>query len=260
MTEIRCRQVAGSGLAAWRPVGPAGKERQLEQSSKRVLIVDDDAEICTLITDILEEDGYDICPCLHGDEALNVLKREHFDLVLTDIKMPRVTGIDLLLHVRRMDLETEVILMTAYASLQTAIQALRGEAFDYLIKPISLSELRQRVRQAVSARPSAARRHAVMHCHDLSIDNNARRVWKGEREIKLTRLEFDVLAYLFGHQGCAVSRQRLLQEVWGRSPSSQRSVATVRSCIRRLRRKIEDDADNPRYIYNVWGVGYQLGD
>jgi DNA-binding response OmpR family regulator len=240
--------------------GRAGKERQLAQSSKRILIVDDDVETCVLITDILEEDGYEIRFCVRGEEALDALKREHFDLVLTDIKMPRITGIDLLLHVRRMDLETEVILMTAYASLQTAVQALRGEAFDYLVKPLSLSELRQRVRQAMQTRPSATRRRAVMHCDDLSIDHNARRVWKGECEIKLTRLEFDVLAYLFGHQGCAVSRQRLLQEVWGCDASGERSIATVRSCIRRLRRKLKDDADNPHYIYNVWGVGYQLGE
>ena len=232
----------------------------LAQSSKRILVVEDDADTCSLIVDILEEEDYDVYSCLCGEEALNALRRELFDLVLSDIKMPRITGIDLLLHVRRMGLDTEVILMTAYASLQTAIQALRGEAFDYLIKPFSLSELRQRVRQALQAQPSTPRRRAVMHCHDLSIDQNARRVWKGEHEIKLTRLEFEVLAYLFAYQGCAVSRQQLLDQVWSRSASSERSIATVRSCIRRLRQKIGDDGQDPRYIYNVWGVGYQLGD
>jgi DNA-binding response OmpR family regulator len=232
----------------------------LEQSLRRILVVDDDADTCALIADILEEEGYDVCSCLRGEEALDMLKQERYDLVLSDIKMPRISGIDLLLHVRRMGLDTEVILMTAYASLQTAIQALRGEAFDYLTKPFSLNELRQRIRHAMELRSSATRRHAVMHYADLTIDHNARRAWKGEHEIKLTRLEFDVLAYLFVHQGCAVSRQDLLRHVWGRSASSQRSVATVRSCIRRLRDKLDDDADSPRYLFNVWGVGYQLGE
>lgn len=232
----------------------------MEQSSMRILVVEDDADTCALIVDILEEDGYDVHPCSCGEEALKALKQEQFDLVLSDIKMPRITGIDLLLHVRRMGLDTEVMLMTAYASLQTAVQALRGEAFDYLIKPFSLNELRGRVRQALQTQSSAPRRRAVMHYQDLSIDQNARRVWRGEREVKLTRLEFDVLAYLCAHQGCAISRQKLLQEVWERNALTDRSVATLRSCIRRLRRKIEDDAGDPRYLFNVWGVGYQLGE
>jgi len=232
----------------------------VEQSSKRVLVVEDDADACALLVDILEEEGYNVRPCLRGEEALDALKREQFDLILSDIKMPYITGIDLLLYVRRMGLDTQVILMTAYASLQTAIQALRGEAFDYLIKPFSLSELRQRVRQAVQTRPSMVHQNAIMHYQDLTIDQNARRVWNREHEVKLTRLEFNVLAYLFGHQGCAVSQQELLGHVWGCGESSERSMATVRSCIRRLRQKIEDDAGTPRYILNVWGVGYRLGE
>ena len=103
------------------------------ESLKRILVVDDDADTCTLITDILEDEGYRVHPCLSGERALELLKQEPFDLILSDIRMPRVTGIDLLLQVRRMKLTTDVILITAYASLETAIQALRGEAFDYLM-------------------------------------------------------------------------------------------------------------------------------
>jgi DNA-binding response OmpR family regulator len=231
----------------------------VDQSAKRILVVEDDADTCALISDILEEDGYQIHSLMCAEEALGVLKQEQFDLVLSDIKLPRTSGIDLLLHMRRMRLDTPVILMTAYASLHTAVQALRGEAFDYLIKPFSLDELRQRVRHALQTQLSAAR-HAVLHYRDLMVDQNARRVWMGEREVKLTRLEFDVLAYLLEHQGCAASWQELIEQVWGCSGSNERSIATVRSCIRRLRQKIEDDAHDPQYILNVWGVGYQLGE
>ncbi len=232
----------------------------MEQSSKRVLVVDDDADTCTLIVDILQGDGYQAEFCLSGEQSIESLRRQRYDLVLADIKMPRVTGIDLLLYVRRMALDTEVILMTAYASVKTAIQALRGEAFDYLIKPFSLEEFRRCVRLALTRRPHARQPRAVMQYKDLSIDCNARRVWKGDLEINLPRLDFDLMMYLFMHQGRAVSVQELLRQVWGSGEPVDRSGKTVKSAISRLRKAIGDDGHNPCYIKNVWGVGYKLGD
>ena len=150
--------------------------------------------------------------------------------------------------------------MTAYASVQSAVQALRGEAFDYLIKPFSLEELRQRVQQAARAASTRAQRHSSKHYLDLSIDRSARRVWVGRREVKLTRLEFDVLAFLLERQGRVVSFQVLLQEVWGQDGPDLYSHAAVKSCVYRLRKKLRDSSGQPRYISNVWGVGYQLGE
>lgn len=230
----------------------------MEPSSKRILVVDDDPDTCALIVDILQEDGYQAVFCLNGEQALEALRRQRYDLVLADIKMPRISGIDLLLYVRRMALETEVILMTAYASVKTAVQALRGEAFDYLIKPFSLDEFRQCVYQALIRRPHAQRPHTVMHCMDLSIDLNARRIWKNDQELDLPRLEFDLLAYLFRHQGRTVTVQELLQQVWGEGEPIERSEKTVKAAIGRLRKKIGDNSKNPHYIKNVWGVGYKL--
>jgi DNA-binding response OmpR family regulator len=232
----------------------------LEQPVGRVLVVDDDPETRVLIRRMLEADGYEIRSCASGNQALQILTRERFQVILCDIKMPDISGIELLLHVRGMQPETEVILMTAYASVQTAVQALRGEAFDYLVKPFSMNELRQGVRQAMRTQSPARRSHVVANCGDLTIDQKARRVWIGEREVKLTRLEFDLLAYLFQYQGCAVSRQELLREVWHCGAQDERSDDTIKSCISRLRKKLGDDAQDPRYIQNVWGVGYQLGE
>lgn len=232
----------------------------MEHSSKRILVVDDDANTCALIVDILQEEGYQAESCLSGEQAMEALRRQRYDLVLADIKMPRVTGVDLLLYVRRMALETEVILMTAYASVKTAIQALRGEAFDYLIKPFSLEEFRRRVHLALTRRPHTRCPHAVMQYKELSIDCNARRVWKGDEELELSRLDFDLLMYLFTHQGRAVSVQELLRQVWGGGKPIDRSEKTVKSAISRLRKAIGDDGRDPDYIENVWGVGYKLGD
>jgi DNA-binding response OmpR family regulator len=190
---------------------------------------------------------------------MDILKRRRFDLVLTDIKMPRITGIDLLLHVRRMELDTDVILMTAYASLKTAVQALRGEAFDYLVKPFSLNDLRQRVREALEREPGSERASGIVHEKDMTVDLNAHRVWIGDEEIELTRQEFKVLAYLMMEQGRIVPWEELIEKIWG-DEADERTASTLRSCIRRLRHKIDDDAQDPRYIKNIWGVGYQIGE
>lgn len=223
--------------------------------SKRVLVVDDDPDTCALIADILEQDGHSLVLCLSGEEARDALEHERFDLILADIKMPRITGMDLLLYVRGMNFDTKVILMTAYASLDTAIQALRGEAFDYLIKPFSLSDLRQRVHQALEED-----RGNRLCYQDLCIDLNARRAWLGEHEVVLTRQEFDLLACLFEQQGRTVTWQELLQRVWDCRQPERANLNTLRSCIRRLRQKLGDDARSPRFIVNLWGEGYRLGE
>jgi DNA-binding response OmpR family regulator len=223
--------------------------------SRRVLVVDDDPDTCALLVDILEQDGHSLRLCLSGEEARDALEHERFDLILADIKMPRITGIDLLNYVREMGLDTKVILITAYASLDTAIQALRGDASDYLIKPFSLTDLRQRVHEALDEG-----RGKALYYLDLCIDLNARRAWLREDEVELTRQEFDLLACLFEQRGCTVTWQELLQRVWDFRQPDKADLNTLRSCVRRLRQKLGDDARSPRYIVNRWGEGYRLGE
>lgn len=229
----------------------------MEASSKRILVVDDDADTCTMIHDILSEEGYTVDWCSSGEEARDLLEQDRFDLVLADIKMPRISGIELLQDVREQCLEVRVILMTAYASLDTAIQALRGDADDYLIKPFSLNELRQRVWQALLDEQDA---EGVIRYRDLRVDTNARRVWIGGHEVELTRQEFDVLACLAERLRCTVSWQELMQKVWRFNEPTKADAGTLRSCIRRLRQKLGDNAREPRYIINRWGEGYRLGE
>lgn len=231
----------------------------MNPSSRQILVVDDDADTCALISDILEDDGYRVDSCLSGEAAIEALERGDYGLVLCDIKMPRVTGLDLLLYVRRMHLDAEVILMTAYASLQTAIQALRGEAFDYLIKPFSLNDLRQRAREALDRQPGEPVTTGIVQEGDLTVDLNARRVWMGDKEIRLTRREFDVLALLVVERGNIVRSEELIEKLWDDEPD-ERTAGTLRSCIRRLRHKLDDDAESARYIRNIWGVGYIIGE
>ncbi len=227
------------------------------RARRRILVVDDDADTCALIVDVLTAEGYAVTALLNGEKARDALERERFDLILADIKMPRITGLDLLQYVRRMGLDTKFILMTAYASLETAIQALRGEAFDYLVKPFPLNDLRARVREALPEHPNVGQ---DLSYGDLRIDLTTRRVWLDEQEVILTRQEYDVLACLFEQQGCTVLWQELLERVWGYDDPSKENLGTLRSCIRRLRVKLDDDARCSRYIVNKWGEGYRLGE
>lgn len=232
----------------------------MDQLSGRVLVVDDDLDTLQLIVEVLGDEGLQVQPCADGERALRLLKQERFDLILADIKMPRMSGTDLLFQIRDLGLDTKVILMTAYASLETAVQALRGDASDYLVKPFSLKELRRQVRRALEIPSQTLRSREVHTFRDLVLDLDARKVWKHEREIPLTRLEFSVLAHLFRLVGQVVSAEELLQQDWPREYAHERSATAVKSCIFRLRRKIEDDPNHPVYIHNVWGRGYQFGE
>jgi DNA-binding response OmpR family regulator len=232
-------------------------EEDLAQSSKRILVVDDDPDTCAMLVDVLRADGYAVCSCLSGERALELLRQERFDLVLADIKMPRFSGLDLLSRIRDTGHDTKVIIMTAYASTESAIQALRNKASDYLIKPFSLVDLRSCVREAL---PKGADADRIPCYFDLCIDLDARRVWVGEREVDLTRQEFDLLACLFERRGCTVTWHELLERVWEIHVPGKEMRGTLRSCVRRLRQKLGDDARSPRYIINRWGEGYRLGE
>jgi DNA-binding response OmpR family regulator len=211
------------------------------------------------MVDVLAGEGYQVYPCLSGVRALEALQQNAFDLVLSDIKMPEVTGINLLNYVRERELDTQVILVTGYAEVKTAVEAVRGQAFDYIIKPFAINDLRQRVAEALASLP-AQRATLAVTSHgehkDLTIDRRARRVWVAEREVELTRHQFDLLVCLANDAGCPVSFETLLREVWG----EERSTDTVKTCVRRLRRQLGDDATNPRYIFNARGVGYKLAE
>jgi len=248
---------AGRRLPFYRQQGAVGyKEGDLALSERRILVVDDDPATCALVMDSLSEEGYSISACADGEQALELLQQECFDLVLADIRMPRITGVELLQHIHDMSRNISVILITAYASLDTAIEAVRSGASDYLIKPFSLRELRQRIRDAM---PSEDEPVSPLQYDDLRIDIVARRAWVGELEVELTRQEFDVLALLIRRRGCTVPWQELLRRVWGFSDPQREKIGILRSCIRRLRQKLGDNARYPKYIYNRWGEGYRLG-
>jgi DNA-binding response OmpR family regulator len=232
----------------------------LDQSPKRVLVVDDDADILQLMVNILEDDSFQVQTCIDGKQALKLLEQEAFDLILADIKMPRLTGTDLLFRIRQMGLGTKVIMITAYASLDTAVQALQGQAVDYLIKPFTLKEFRERVYRALQLPVPASRPSKPLEYKGMILHEDTHKVLIDGREVPLTRQEFNVLLYLSRHRGEPVSAEELLRHVWRHEGLEKRSLTAVKSCIFRLRKKIEKDSRHPEYIRNSWGVGYQFGE
>jgi DNA-binding response OmpR family regulator len=231
----------------------------VEQLSKRVLVVEDDIDTLQLIVDVLKGEGLQVQPCSDGEQAQQLLEQEAFDLVLADIKLPRITGTDLLFFIRHLGLKTRVILMTAYASVETAVQAVRGDAYDYLVKPFALKELRGRVHRALQSPVPDERPRGAKIYRDLELDVDARKVWLRGQEVALTRLEYNALAYLFECQGRTVPIEELFQHAWDCETPGQQNFNAVKSCIFRLRKKLGDDPHHPQYVRNVWGVGYQLG-
>lgn len=221
----------------------------------RVLVVDDEQDTRALIQEVLVEEGYDVHLCANGEQALQALGRNHFELVLADVKMPGISGIELLAQVRELAPYTEVIIMTAFASVKTMQEAWRGEACDFLAKPFPLTELRERVDAAMRTQ---SQRDPTRY-EDLRLDLQARRVWIADRAIKLSPLEYKMMTYLFEHRACTVSHFDLLREVWDHADPQEGNLDSVKACITRIRAKLGDDAQNPRYIFNEWGVGYRLG-
>jgi two-component system alkaline phosphatase synthesis response regulator PhoP len=221
----------------------------------RILIVDDEPEMVRGIQDNLRFEGYDTSAAYDGEEALRRATADGPDLVLLDVMMPKVSGWDVCRELRRRGIDVPVIMLTARGEEDDRVRGLELGADDYITKPFALRELLARVR-AVLRRPGPRQKFEEFAFGDARIHRRARRVFKAGTELRLTRKEFDLLVYLVEHRGEVVTRDRLLDEVWGyeRFPTTR----TVDTHVLRLRRKLERDPDRPVWIETVHGHGYKF--
>jgi DNA-binding response OmpR family regulator len=221
----------------------------------RILIVDDEPEMVRGIQDNLRFEGYDTSAAYDGEEALRRATTDAPDLVLLDVMMPKVSGWDVCRELRRRGIDVPVIMLTARGEEDDRVRGLELGADDYVAKPFALRELLARVR-AVLRRPGPRQKFEEFAFGDARIHWRGRRVFKAGAEVRLTRKEFDLLVYLVEHRGEVVTRERLLDEVWGyeRFPTTR----TVDTHILRLRRKLEHDPDRPVWIETVHGHGYKF--
>jgi DNA-binding response OmpR family regulator len=221
----------------------------------RILIIDDEPEIVRGIEDNLTFEGYQTLAATNGETGLALACREAPDLILLDIMMPRLSGWDVCRELRRRGIDVPVIMLTARAEEADRVQGLELGADDYITKPFSVRELMARV-HAVLRRPGPRRKAEALAFGDVRVHVQARQVFKAGREVPMTRKEFDLLVYLVEHRGEIITRERLLDHVWGyeRFPTTR----TVDTHVLRLRRKFELDPDRPAFILTVHGQGYRF--
>jgi two-component system response regulator ResD len=227
--------------------------------SARVLVVDDESMVRDVLARYLEQAGYQVSTADDGETALSVFGETQPDLVLLDLMLPMIDGFEVFRRMREGS-STPVIMLTARGDETDRVVGLELGADDYVTKPFSPREVVARVQavlrrtsQPVEAEDSGL---GVLEFGSLVIDEPRREVTLGGEPVRLTRKEFDLLAYLAQHPGVTLTRTRLLEEVWDFAWDGDTATVTVH--IRRLREKIEDDPSTPEHLVTVWGVGYRF--
>jgi DNA-binding response OmpR family regulator len=225
-----------------------------------VLVVDDEPMLRNLLSRLLRMEGYTVIEAEDGQAALELVDSRSPDLVLLDVMLPARDGLDVLGDLRRTS-EVPVILVSALGEEADRVLGLKMGADDYVVKPFSAAELSARIESVLrraqmraTVAPGSVNRLAF---DGLVIDLQTRDVTVGGERAEMTAKEFDLLAFLAASPRQVFSREQLLRQVWG-SSSEWQSDATITEHVRRLRRKIEDDPDRPRWITTVRGVGYRF--
>ncbi len=223
---------------------------------KRILVVDDEPQITRVLRTSLSSQGYDIRVANDGETALEIMKDWTPDMVITDLAMPNMGGLELCRRLRTTT-QVPIVVLSVRGEEKTKVQALDAGADDYVTKPFGMEELLARVR-ANLRRVSAAGSDEpmVIEAGDLRIDLTAHQVTAQEREVHLTPKEFDLLVYLARRPGKVISHRALLAAIWGGNSTEQ--VEYLRVFVGQLRKKLEPDASSPRYIVTEPWVGYRF--
>ena len=228
--------------------------------SKKVLVVDDEKLIVKGIRFSLEQEGMEVDCAYDGEEALNKAKENQYDMILLDIMLPKMTGLEVCQQIREFS-SVPIIMLTAKGEDMDKILGLEYGADDYITKPFNILEVKARIKAILrrSAHHDVKEESAkVVESRGLKIDCESRRVHIHGKEVNLTAKEFDLLELLVFHPNKVYSREDLLNTVWGYDYPGD--VRTVDVHIRRLREKIEKNPGEPLYIHTKWGVGYYFQD
>jgi two-component system, OmpR family, response regulator MprA len=224
-----------------------GHERQA-----RVLIVEDDDDIAQVLQRSLRLEGYETRIAADGEAALGAANDFVPDLVVLDLGLPKIDGMDVARRLRAAD-DVPILMLTARDALESRVEGLDAGADDYLVKPFERQELLARLRALLRRRPP--RGSASLVVADLSLNPDTHEVRRGERVVELTQREFELLEYLMRNERIVVPRQRLLEDVWGYDPFA--TTNTIEVFVSNLRRKLEGGGE-PRLLHTIRGAGYVL--
>jgi DNA-binding response OmpR family regulator len=225
---------------------------ETDLATARVLVVEDDAEIADVLRRSLRKEGYDVRASADGVDALEAASAFAPDLVVLDLGLPRLDGIEVCRRLRA-ESDVPILMLTARAETEQRVGGLDSGADDYLVKPFERRELLARIRALLRRHPP--RGTASLQVGDLTLNPDSREVRRGEREIELTNRQFELLEYLMRNARLVVSRERLLEEVWGYDPMA--ATNTIDVFVSALRRKLEE-GDEPRLLHTKRGAGYVL--
>ena len=220
----------------------------------RLLVVEDERALCESIAKGLRLDGYEVDTVFDGEEAMDIISTDSYDLIILDLNLPGMDGLDILKNMRASDNETNVLILSARGGLNDKIEGLDSGANDYLCKPFHFEELEARVRSLTRRR--TVQNNIVLECGEISLNTKTRTAFAKGEEIALTRKELAILEYLILHRGRPVSQEELIEHVWDGSVDSFSN--SIRVHISALRKKIRT-ALGKDTITNRVGQGYVIG-
>lgn len=222
-----------------------------------ILVVDDEKLIVKGIKFSLEQDGMNVDAAYDGEEALNLIKTGEYDLVVLDVMLPKMDGLEVCQQTRGFS-QIPIIMVTARGEDLDKIMGLEYGADDYITKPFNILELKARIkailRRSVKKVVQIEEKKNSLSIRELTLEFDSRRVFINDKEVNLTAKEFDLLELLMQNPGKVYSREKLLDLIWGFDYPGD--VRTVDVHVRRLREKIESNPSDPKYIFTKWGVGY----
>lgn len=231
--------------------------KETGEKMKKILIVEDEEKLSRVLQLELQYENYETKIADNGVDALELMQDETWDLVLLDIMIPRLSGLEVLRRLRKTDEETPVILLTARDQVHDKVSGLDLGANDYVTKPFQIEELLARIRAHLRKPKVKELTAEVLEVGDLSVNLATRQVIRSEKEIQLTPREFDLLTYLMKNKNIVLTREQIMEEVWGYDYIGDTNVVDV--YIRYVRQKVDKGFERP-YIETIRGVGYTIKD
>lgn len=230
----------------------------MNQNQSTVLIVDDEPSIRVSLRTILSGMGFDVVEAARGEEALSLVRTAQFDVVLLDINMPGIGGIEVCRLMRKNSPRLPIVMLTVQGSEDRKVEALDAGADDYVTKPFQLRELVARLRVAVRRNAIDEEQNSLIMIGDVRLDISRHLVQKKGRAVHLTPKQFELLHFLMANAGRPVPHSKLLRTVWG--PEYGNELEYLRTFVRQVRMKIEDDPANPTYLLTESHIGYRFSE